>query len=131
MDVDLHCQNYRQQLRQWLESGFPGCHVYDPLADHGGSLDYDDDLGRGVFLQHNRICAEVDVVIAYLPQASMGTAIEMWEAWQNGRLVIAISPMSHNWVVRFCSHLVYENLHEFQTGLESGEVQQRVAAVRT
>ena len=34
----------------------------------------------------------------------MGTAIEMWEAYQHGAAVVTISPMRHNWAVKFLSH---------------------------
>ena len=39
-----------------------------------------------MFERHNDMCREVDVVIAFVPEASMGTAIEMWEAYQHGGL---------------------------------------------
>ena len=57
----------------------------------------------------------------------MGTAIEMWEAHEHGRgLVIAISPLSHNWAVKFCSHVVYEDLDRFEADLESGKLLARI-----
>ena len=90
----LHSQNYRERLKELLAEHFPGAQVYDPLADHGQSLDYTDATARDVFYFHNRMCREVDVVIAFVPEASMGTAIEMWEAHEHGRaVVLAISPL--------------------------------------
>ena len=106
----LHHQGYRDQVRQMLIEHYPNADVYDPLADHQNSLEYDDYQGREVFLHHNRMCREVDVVIAFVPEASMGTAIEMWEAYRHGKIVLAISPLVHNWVVRFCSHQVFGDL---------------------
>jgi hypothetical protein len=69
------------------------------------------------------MCREVDVVIAFVPEASMGTAIEMWEAYQHGRMVVTISPLVHNWVIRFCSHRVFRDLESFEAALESGQLQ--------
>jgi hypothetical protein len=75
------------------------------------------------------MCREVDLVLAFVPEASMGTAIEMWEAHQHGRAVIAISPLEHNWSVKFCSHAVYPDLAAFEADLRAGRVRQRVAEV--
>ena len=100
-------------------------------AEHAGSLDYNDDTGRAVFMQHNRMCREVDVVIAFVPEASMGTAIEMWEAFRHDRIVIAISPLTHDWVIKFCSHVMYSDLATFEQALRSGELQQKIRQWRS
>jgi hypothetical protein len=125
----LHEQDYRQRLYDLLVSHLPGATVYDPLADHRGSLDYDADRGRQVFLHHIQLCREVDVVLAFVPEASMGTAIEMWEAYHNGRVVIAVSPMKHNWAVKFLSHQLYADLDEFEQALASGQVAREIDRV--
>ncbi len=122
----MHGQEYRALLRQLLAQHLPEAQVYDPLADHTGSLEYDDDQGRAVFFQHNHLCREVDLVLAFVPEASMGTAIEMWEAHRSGRAVIAISPLVHNWAVKFLSRAVYPTLDEFIAALERGEVRRLV-----
>lgn len=127
----LHNQSYRTRLKTLLEETFPDCHVYDPLADHQNSLGYDDATARRVFLHHNRLCREVDAVIAVVPEATMGTAIEMWEAHQAGRAVIAISPLAHNWAVRFCSHALYADWDAFEHALRTGEVRQVIERVRS
>lgn len=126
----MHYQGYRGQLRELLLQHLPGAEVYDPLADHQLSLDYTDERAREVFLHHNRLCSEVDVLIAFVPEASMGTAIEMWEAWRANRVVIAISPLSLNWTIKFCSHLVYADLESFRADLESGNLAERIAAIK-
>ena len=118
----MHNQDYRSRLKRLLLELFPDADVYDPLADHRDSLDYDADQGRRVFFRHNRMCGEVDVVVAFVPEASMGTAIEMWEAYQHGRTVITISPLKHNWVVRFCSHYLFEDVESLEAALRSGEL---------
>ncbi len=123
VDDVLHHQGYRARLKRLLADHFPAAEVYDPLADHQDSLGYDDVRGREVFERHNAMCRTVDVVIAFVPEASMGTAIEMWEAHRHGRFVVAVSPLVHNWVVRFCSHRVYPDLEAFETALTSGHLQ--------
>jgi hypothetical protein len=110
-----------------LREHFPDCRVYDPLAHHANSVDYDDTLGRETFLKHNAMCgSEVDVLIAFVPEASMGTAIEMWEAHKNQAVVITISPMRVNWAVRFLSDVIYPDLPAFFVALESGDIARRI-----
>lgn len=118
----LHAQDYRAQLKAELAQHLPEAQVYDPLADHAESLDYDAQRGQMVFFTHNRLCREVDVVLAIVPEASMGTAIEMWEAHQAGRTVVTVSPLTHNWAVRFLSHRRYDTLEQLSTALASGEL---------
>lgn len=124
---ELYEQDYRSRLKSSIVEALPEAEVYDPLADHGESLEYDEDTGRRVFYHHNRMCRTVDVVVAFVPEASMGTAIEMWEAHEHGRaVVIAISPLKHNWAIKFSSHLMYSSLEEFEAALGSGELLSRI-----
>jgi len=126
----IHDQGYRQRIKQLIEAHFPQAEVYDPLADHSDSIAYDESTGRSVFFRHNEMCREVDVLVAFLPEASMGTAIEMWEAYQHGAAVITISPMEHNWAVKFLSHELCRDVEQFQAALESGRIARRIAAIR-
>jgi hypothetical protein len=122
----LHNQDYRPRLGALLAAHFPEAEVYDPLADHQNSLDYDDELGRRVFLHHAELCGQVDVVLAFVPQASMGTAIEMWEARRHGRVVLTVSPLAHNWTVKHLSHRVYADLEQLEAELDSGAVRRLI-----
>ncbi len=126
----LHRQDYREQLAGLLRKYFPTAEIYDPLANHQDSLEYNEAQARTVFYGHNRLCREVDVVVAFVPEASMGTAIEMWEAFQHGRQVWTISRLTHNWAVRFCSHAIFADLEAFETALQTGELQATLAGPR-
>ena len=127
----LHNQNYRDRLKELLEEHFPAAEVYDPLSDHSQSLDYDEATGREVFYHHNRLCRQVDVVVAFVPEASMGTAIEMWEAHEHGKaVVISISPLLHNWAIKFCSHLVYGDFESFEADLISGKLKHSIDEIK-
>lgn len=128
--LTLHHQGYRRQLRSLLERHFPAAEVYDPLADHTDSLSYDENRGRGVFFHHCELCREVDVVLAFVPEASMGTAIEMWEAHTHGRVVVCISPLVHNWVVKFLSDVHYQDVQALEAALASGDLAERIETAR-
>jgi hypothetical protein len=123
----LHNQDYRSRLKSLLAEAFPESSVYDPLADHQQSLSYDDETARTVFFHHNRLCRKVDAVIAYIPEATMGTAIEIWEAHRAGRAVIVVSPLVHNWAVKFCSDAVYSDWDAFEAALRRGEIDEILA----
>ena len=126
----VHDQDYRRRLKELLAAHLPRAQVYDPLANHAGSIGYDDVTGREVFFRHNEMCREVDVLLAFVPEASMGTAIEMWEAYRHGAAVITISPLAVNWAVRFLSHAVYADLARFEADLCSGRLARRIAEIR-
>ena len=126
----VHEQDYRGRIRRLLTLHFPDADIYDPRADHADSISYDDGEGRNVFFRHNAMCRDVDALVAFLPEASMGTAIEMWEAYQHGAAVIAVSPMQHNWAVKFLSHEIYAGLEQFEAALESGRLAKRIREIR-
>jgi len=128
-EATVHDQDYRSHLKELLAEHFSHAKVYDPFAGHEESIDYDESMGRDVFFGHNKLCREVDVLLAFVPEASMGTAIEMWEAYTHGAAVIAISPLSLNWAVKFLSHKIYPDLESFEAALEGGEVEEIVASV--
>lgn len=124
--AEMHDQDYRTLIKDALQACFVQGEVYDPWEDHKESLNYKDNEGRDVFMNHNSMCGEVDVLIAYVPKASMGTAIEMWEAYRNGKIVITISPLVENWSVKFLSNVIYRDLAEFKKAARNGELNKLV-----
>jgi nucleoside 2-deoxyribosyltransferase len=122
-DDGVHAQDYRAVLASVLRAHVPGVEVFDPWAVYPDSPGYPDDQVRAVLAANIREAAASDLVIAYLPQASMGTALEMWEAWRAGVPVIAITPLAANWVVRTCAARRYETLEHFVAAVEAGDQQ--------
>jgi hypothetical protein len=122
----LHEQDYRDRIKVLIARHLPEAQVYDPLSDHAKSLEYGEQKGRDVFFHHNLMCREVDVLLAFVPSASMGTAIEMWEAFQHGAAVVTISPLSLNWAVKFLSHVLYADLEEFSSALQDGSLRRAI-----
>jgi len=126
----MHDQDYRPRLKTLLETHLPGAEVYCPKQNHPGSFGYSSAKGREVFLHHNRMAAECDVLVAYLPDASMGTAVEMWEAYRADRVVVSISPLHKNWVVKFLSDRIYPTLESFSQAVVQGELADVIAGKR-
>ena len=81
----VHDQQYRNVLRDVVQAHWPDAEVYDPFANHATSIGYDMRRAREVFLGHVEMCRAFDLLVASIPEASMGTAIEMWEAHRHGR----------------------------------------------
>jgi len=122
VEATVHDQDYREHLKELLAEHFPEADVYDPRANHTNSIEYDETTGRQVFFDHNEMCRKIDVLLAFVPEASMGTAIEMWEAYQHGAAVITISPLKHNWAIKFLSHAIYDGVEEFEKALAGGQM---------
>lgn len=117
---DLHDQDYRERLKDLFQRYAPGAVVFDPFAKHQNSIEYDDDEGRSVFLRHLEVARSCKLVVCYLPTASMGTAIEIWEAYHAGCTIWTVSPLDTNWVVRFFSHKVFADLDQLEAALAEG-----------
>lgn len=124
----IHTQDYREELKRVLHRAVPDAEVFCPIEHHPKSLDYSFDKGRDVFNCLVEKAAACDVLLAFIPQASMGTAVEMWEARNRGRLVITISPLKSNWVVKFLSHKIFATIDEFERFAESGSLAELISA---
>ena len=118
----VHDQSYRDSLRSIVHGHWPNAEVYDPFANHTGSVGYSSSRARDVFCAHIDMCRQFDVLIAYAPEASMGTAIEMWEAYKHARFVITITPLLQNWVVQITSNVIYGSVPLFVEALQSGDI---------
>lgn len=106
-------QNYRQQIGQALQARWPDLEVVDPFVLHPTSVDYDDGRAKETLLAMLALAGGSDLVIAYVPTASMGTALEMYSAHQAGVPVVTISPLAENWVVKAFSQRVFPDLESF------------------
>lgn len=117
---DIHTQDYRSLLKGILRRYAPDADVACPIDLHPNSVDYDEDQARRTFEHMVRLASEADVVVAYLPEASMGTAVEIWEAHRRNVPVYTISPLAENWVVKLASSQVFPTLADFETFLVAG-----------
>ena len=126
----VHDQTYRNTLRDLVQEHWPEAEVYDPFASHATSVGYDVRRAREVFLGHVEMCRVFDLLVAYVPEASMGTAIEMWEAQRHARTVVTITPLVHNWVVQLTSAAVYRDFDAFRHAVTSGLIDRLIADAR-
>lgn len=113
-DDEICDQDYRTAIREILLRSYPDAEVVCPMELYPDSPGYDYETGKQTFLDLTNRASEADILVAYLPEASMGTAIEMWQAHGVGARVLAISPMVDNWVVKFLSERVFGTMEEFE-----------------
>jgi hypothetical protein len=109
----IDSQDYRTKLQAIFAEKLPALNVYCPYQNHSSSVKYDDEQGRKVFLDHLEMAKNAQLLIAYLPEASLGTAVEIWECHKAAVPIVAISPMAHNWVLRFFTDTILPDLDAF------------------
>jgi len=126
----LHPQDYRGRIKELFSRHVPEAQVYCPVENHPKSLGYSHRQGRQVFFDHLEMAASCDVLLAFVPEASMGTAVEMWEAFRNGRVVLTVSALKTNWTVKFLSTHIVKDLDELGSFLETGGLDRLLEASR-
>jgi hypothetical protein len=107
-------QGYRSAIRAALLARWPDLTVVDPFELHPMSVEYEDAAAAETLFRMIDLASSSDLMIAYAPVASMGTALEMYAAYQQGVPVLTISPMRDNWVVRALSRRVFPDLPSFK-----------------
>lgn len=119
---DLHAQDYRETIKAALRQYLPEATIVCPWELHPNSASYDDTTARATFFFEMEAAGRADAIVSYLPEASMGSAIELWEAHRHGALVFIISPMRDNWTVKFLASRLFPDLPAFSAFVASGEM---------
>lgn len=125
-DDQIDSQTYRVQITKAFQKHAPEIGIIDPWALNPNSVDYDADTARHTFITMTRKVQESDLMIAYLPRMSMGTAMEMWEAYNAGIYIVAITPYIHHWAIRFTANEILPDLETLLTEIENGRLPQIV-----
>jgi hypothetical protein len=116
-------QEYRDRIKSILNGAFPGCRVVCPVENHPDSVRYTDAEAERTFFANVEKAKQCDALVVYLPEASMGSSIEMWEAHHRGIPVFTITPLASNWVVRILSERVLTGMDDFERFARSGEME--------
>lgn len=126
----VHSQQYRKDMAALLRAAFPGAEVFDPVEEYPDSLAYDDAKASAAFFDLMDRAEKADVLIAFVPEASMGTAIELWNAHHAGSLVVTVSGLTANWVIRYLSDMVVPDMAALEELIRSGALAAAAAAKR-
>jgi hypothetical protein len=122
-DLGVEDQSYRTVIKAGLQNQFPGSRIYCPVENHPESVQYSDEKAASVFMKHVDMIRHADCLIVYLPEASMGSAVEMWEARHAGTRIITVTPMTANWVIRLCSDVILETVEALLDFIQSGKLE--------
>jgi nucleoside 2-deoxyribosyltransferase len=118
--LELHDQSYRDRLKDIFRIYLPDAETCCPIDMHPSGVDYPPEQQRQAFFELVETASQADLVVAYLPQASLGTAIEMWEAYHHGRPVVVITPMRENWVINLVASAVLPSIEAFERFVREG-----------
>ncbi len=120
-------QDYRERICNTILEVHPDIDIVDPFTLFPDSVEYDQERARQVLLELAGEAGKSDAVVAYLPEASMGTALEMIRAFDNNKPVISISPMERNWVIWGLSTLTFRDLNSFEIWVKAGGLEKLLA----
>lgn len=123
-DDQIDSQSYRSRITEALRAHLPEVTITDPYALNPNSVNYGAEQARNTFLTMTKEAGKADLMIAYLPSVSMGTAMEMWEAFRAGVPIIAITPYVHHWAIRFTANEILPDLETLFQRIESGTLMQ-------
>ena len=121
-ELKIHDQDYRQQIAAIVRRNHPEVEVVDPVQLHPDSVNYAREQALDTFLSLLDRAAEADLLVAYLPEASLGTAVEIWRAYKAGKPVFAISPMAHNWMLWATATRIFPDLSAFAAFVADGRL---------
>ena len=125
LGIAMEDQDYRGRIRHAILAADSAATIVDPLDmgkeraaqlyPHGTpeqEMWADDFDVRDMFRDVVAAAASADVVVSYLPTASMGSAVELHAAHAAGRVVLCVAPgsMRGNWVVRAYSARVFDDI---------------------
>lgn len=129
LDRYIDAQDYRGVITEAILTRYPTVDIVDPNALHPNGVEYGDGLAKATLLEMAKLAAQADLVVAYVPQASMGTAIEMWQAFRAGVALVTISPLAANWVVKHLSDVVLPDLEAFRSWVAGGGMERLISRI--
>ena len=113
-------QDYRTEIADIVRRQHPEVEIVDPFKLHPNSVTYGRERAVATFLTLLDVAAEADILVAYLPRASLGTALEVWRAFDAGKPVIAISPMDRNWTLWATTNHILPDIGAFEQFVAQG-----------
>ena len=129
LDNQIGSQSYRTRITEALQTHLPSAEVLDPWAMNPNSVDYDDEQARNTFHDLVHLAGTADLLLAYIPHMSMGSAMEMWEANQAGVYTITVTPHKHHWAIKYTSDEVLPDLEALLAMIENGRFQSELPAL--
>jgi hypothetical protein len=114
-------QDYRKKLVEAIKKSWQTTTVYSPTINT--DVENPESLKEAVkqFEQQLAILKKANIVVAYIPEAGMGCAIEIYNAAMRGKYVVTITPLKQNRVIRMFSHDIYDSIESFTEACKVGK----------
>ncbi|MEI8191647.1 MAG: hypothetical protein WCI75_18185, partial [candidate division NC10 bacterium] len=128
--AQIHDQGWREPIKTALGRFLPEAEVYCHYSRHPDSITYGLPEIKKTLQDGIEKAAQSELVVAYVPGASMGTALEIYEAARAGAAVVSISPLCANWVLRAYSDVILPDVPSFERFLASGGLMRLLEAKR-
>ena len=129
-EARIHDQDWRTPIKRILAEHVGDAEVYCHYSLHPNSITYELPEIQTTLADGFKQAADCDLLIAYVPSASMGTAIEIYEAARNNAIVLTISPMAPNWVLRAYSHEIFPDVEAFEQFIATGGLDELIESRR-
>jgi hypothetical protein len=120
-------QGYRQIITDAIRVQHPDAEIFDPFTAFPDSVSFDQKRATEVLFFMSDEAASSDIVIAYLPEASMGTALEMVRAYDNEKVVLTITSLQKNWFIWAISEKIFLSLDEFIEWVQATDLAKLIA----
>jgi hypothetical protein len=98
-DGSLHEQDYRTVLSDIVKATHPNAEFIDPHRENPDRLGWNRQRQADMFFEYAAKAAACDAMIAWLPTASMGTAVEMYTAHTARVPIVAVTPLIGTWAI--------------------------------
>lgn len=121
-EMAVHDQTYRDQIAAIVRRHHPKAQIVDPAKLHPDSTTYGRQQAVQTFLDMLDRASQASALIAYLPEASLGTAVEIWRAYEAGKAVFVISPMTSNWMLWTTATRVFPDMEAFSSFVADGSL---------
>jgi hypothetical protein len=118
----VHDQCYRDEIASIVHRYHPEIEIVDPAKLHPDSVHYSRERAVATFLDSLERAQGADVLVAYLPEASLGTALEIWRAYAAGKPVFVISPLENNWMLWATTTHIFPDIDAFAAFLADGNL---------
>lgn len=120
-------QSYRQRITEIVQNHHPDVEIVDPFMLFPDSVSFDDEKAKETLFTLVDIAANADMIVAYLPEASMGTAMEMLRAYDKSKPIVTITPMDKNWFILTMSNKIFPSFGEFKNWVQITDLEKWVS----
>lgn len=127
----IHDQRYRIEIKTAIKTFFPESKIVCPFEIFSSRKNIFSKNIEKEFTKMVELAGQADVVISFIPEASMGSAVEIWTAHNKGRIVIAISKMKNNWLLISGADIIIPSIKALYNLFKNGWLEKKLQRNKT